>query len=89
MDTIRVDFENEFQRLAQGVGQITSVKDLWKSIKEALLASSDATCGWTREPPRYRVNCWCTENVDRIVKEKCRFWKRWKKGGSKEVSFEA
>ena len=43
-----MDFENEFQRLAQAVGQITSVKDPWILINEDLLASLDATCGWTR-----------------------------------------
>ena len=55
LDATRVDFGNEFQRLAQAVGQITSVEDLWKSIKEDLLASSDATCGWRRGPPCHRA----------------------------------
>ena len=37
-DATRVDFENEFQRLARAGGQITSDEDIWKSIKEDFLA---------------------------------------------------
>lgn len=48
--------ENEFQRLVQAVGQITCAEDLWKSIKEDLLASSDATCGWTWGPRRHTAS---------------------------------
>ena len=33
-DATRVDSENEFQKLAQAVGHIASLEDLWKSIKE-------------------------------------------------------
>ena len=54
-DATRVGFEDEFHRVAHAVGQITNVKDLWKSTKDNLLGSSAATCGWTREPPRHRV----------------------------------
>ena len=68
-----MDFENQFQRLAQAVDQITIVEDLWKSIKEDLLASLDATCGWSEELPSHRVTWWQSFNVDIAVKEKCQF----------------
>ena len=44
-DTTRVEFKNEFQRLAQVSGQKTGFEDIWKSIKEELLASSNTACG--------------------------------------------
>ena len=68
-----MDFENQFQRLAQAVDQITIVEALWKSIKEDLLASSDATFGWTGELPRHRVTWWQNFNADIAVKEKRQF----------------
>ena len=71
--------------MALKIGQITSVVDLWKLIKEDLLASSDATYGWTGGPPGHRKTWWCNDNVDKAVKDKCWFWKSSKKGGSKEV----
>ena len=44
-ETTRVTFqmkisENQFQRLAQASGQTTGIEDMWKPIKEYLLASS-------------------------------------------------
>lgn len=65
----RVDFENGFQRLSQAVGHITRVEDLWKLIKEDLLAFSDATCGKKKEPPRDMVTWWLNDNDDAAVKE--------------------
>ena len=61
-DAIKVDFEYEFQSLARAVSQITKFEDLWKSVKEDLLASSDTTYHWTREPPTitdkiFETNC--------------------------------
>ena len=38
-------------------GQIISVEDLWKLMKEDLLASY-ATCDWASGPPRHRVPWW-------------------------------
>lgn len=69
-------------------GQIISVEDLWKLMKEDLLASC-ATCDWASGPPRHRVPWWQNDNTDVAVKEKRSFWKSWKEGGSKEVYLEA
>ena len=54
-DTTRNEFENEFQILAQVSGQKTVIEDIWKSIKEDLLASSNTACGGTKEPPRHTL----------------------------------
>ena len=45
-DATKVDFKYEFQSLARAVSQITKFEDLWKSVKEDLLASSDTTYHW-------------------------------------------
>ena len=81
-DTNRIEFENELQRLAQVSGQNTSVEDMWKSVKEDLLASSDTVCGWTKGPPRHRVTWWWNDNVDVAVKKTEGF----AKDGSKVVA---
>ena len=83
-ETTRVEFENEFQRLAQVSGQKTGIEDIWKSIKEDLLASPDIFCGWTKGPPRHKVPWSWNDNVDIAVKEKRRLWKSRKQSGSKE-----
>ena len=43
--TTRVKCENQFQRLAQVSAQKTGTEDIWKSIKEDLLGSSDTFGG--------------------------------------------
>lgn len=53
-----MNFENEFQSLAQAVGQSTTVEDFCKSIKEDLMASSDGSYGWTKRLTRHRVTWW-------------------------------
>ena len=49
-----------------------------------MLAFSDTACGWTKRLPKHKVTWWWNEDVDIAVKEKRRFWKSWKQGGSKE-----
>lgn len=85
----RLDFQREFRDRFQENDREASVDNLWKLLKVDLLASSDATCGWTRGRPRHRVTWWWNDNVERAVKEKRRRWKSWKAGGSKEEYLEA
>ena len=83
----KAEFEDEFRM--KSVDKEGSVEDLWGSLKEDLLASSDTTCGWTKGPPRHKVTWWWNDNVDSAVKEKRRLWKIWKSGGSKQEYLEA
>ena len=71
-------------RVAQLSRQKTDIEDIWKTITEDLLAYFGTVCGWTKGPPRHRVNWWWNDNVDIAVNEKRRFWKSWKQGGSRE-----
>ncbi len=88
-DEIRQKFVRTFRVKPQRKGQDASIEDLWDSLKDDLLATSDAVCGWTKGPPRHRVTWWCNDFVDEAVKEKHRLWKAWKKGSSKEEYLEA
>ena len=53
-----------------------------------MLAFPDTACGWTKGLSKHRVIWWWNEDVDIAVKEKRRFWKSWKQGGSKEEYLE-
>ena len=87
---LRADFENELHRKT-GVdnSEVATVEDLWLSLKEDLLASSDQTCGWTKGAARHRVTWWWNEGVEVAVKDKRKLWKAWKQGGDKEEYLKA
>ena len=73
-DTTRVEFENEFQGLAQVSGQKTGIKDIWNFIKDNLLAYSNTAYGWTMRPSRHRITWSWNYNID-IAVRKQELWK--------------
>ena len=73
-DTTRVEFENEFQGLAQVSGQKTGIKDIWNSIKDNLLAYSNTAYGWIMGPSRHRITWSWNNNID-IAVRKQELWK--------------
>ena len=84
------EFQNTFKNKCESSsGQDSNVEQLWSSLKDDLLGSTELTCGWTKGAARHRVTWWWNERVDVAVKEKRRLWKLWKKGGSKEEYLEA
>ena len=86
-DLTKAEFEDHFRSKSEDTEG--NVEDLWSLLKDDLLASADAICGWTKGPARHKVTWWWNDCVDEAVKEKRRLWKAWKKGGSKEDYLEA
>lgn len=49
-------------------------------MKNGFMNATDTVCGWTKGPTRCRPPC--TEEVNKVVNEKNRLWKEWRKGGN-------
>ena len=85
----RTEFEKAFlEKSGQPFAEAT-VEDLWTLLKNDLLEISNATCGWTKGPPRHKVTWWWDNDVEILIKEKRKLWKEWKRGGSKEKYLDA
>ena len=64
-----------------------SVVDQWMHLKTNLLKATEETCGIFKQGKWHKQTWWWDKSGDRAVNEKRRFFKIWKKGGSKENYF--
>ena len=75
---VQSQFFNEIQStLAErGVG---SVEEVWRGFKNGLLETADKVCGRTKGRPKHRETWWWNDKVAKVVEDKRRLFKVWKK----------
>jgi len=83
-------FRNIVQESTQTFQYPTHPDRAWDEIKSCLLVTCDSTCGWTKggKPKRNETWLW-NDEVDTVIKEKRRLWKKWQNGGDKEEYHQA
>jgi hypothetical protein len=59
-----------------------TVEDKWKALKECLIQTAEQVCGLTTKHQWHKQTWWWNDAVNDAVKEKRRFYKAWKAGGS-------
>ena len=65
------------------LSQTSSVDVCWTSLKEKILQATKQVCGNSSNHP-WRKQTWCWNNqVEKAVREKRRWFKLWKAGGSR------
>ena len=64
--------------------QATSVEELWSTLKDSLLQSTEQVCGLSAKHQWRKQTWWWNDLVDGAVQEKRRCYKVWKRGGSRE-----
>ena len=60
------------------------VENVWKKLKEKLLEVADEVYGRTKGSPRHRETWWWNEEVAKVIDEKRRVFKMWKKSKTEE-----
>ena len=63
----------------------TDSDSIWDVLKTTLLKTTEEVCGWTRRKNFRKETWWWDGSISKVVGEKRRVWKAWKKGkASKE-----
>ena len=63
----------------------TDPDSVWDVLKTTLLKTTEEVCGWTRRKNFRKDTWWWDDSISKVVGEKRRVWKVWKKGkASKE-----
>ena len=75
---VQSQFFNEIQStlVERGVG---SVEEVWRGFKNGLLETADKVCGRTKGRPKHRETWWWNDKVAKVVEDKRRLFKVWKK----------
>jgi hypothetical protein len=73
--------KNKLKADGRGEG---GVECLWNFLKESLLDVADEVCGHTKGPPRHRKSWWWNDEVGKVVDEKRKLYKVWKKSKNEE-----
>jgi hypothetical protein len=58
------------------------VESAWKGLKDSLLKAANETCGRTKGPPRHNETWWWNDEVAKVVEEKRRLFRAWKRTGT-------
>jgi len=83
-EDVHRQFQDKIQAKADVRVEGDDVEGLWTKLKESLLEVSDQVCGRTKGPPRHRKTWWWNDEVAKVVDEKRRLFKMWKKSGTEE-----
>ena len=65
----------------------TSSEDLWGVLKSTLIKTTEEVCGWTKKKNFRRETWWWDDGVSKVVGEKRRIWKAWKKGNASKDEY--
>lgn len=79
----QLKFEEKMKLKADVRGE-EGVESLWTFLKESLLDVADEVCGRTKGPPRHRKSWWWNDEVGKVVDEKRKLYKVWKKSKKEE-----
>ena len=60
------------------------VESTWKMLKESLVEVADEVCGRTKGHPRHRESWWWNVEVGKVIDEKRKLYKIWKKSKQEE-----
>ncbi len=59
--------------------KVVGAEEVWRGFKCGLLKTADKVCGRTKGRPKHRETWWWNDEVAKVVEEKRRQFKVWKK----------
>ena len=81
--SVRQLFKEQFSaRVPGSVGK--DVDDLWNGLKVSLLDTADEVCGSSKGSFRHKESWWWSADVSKVVEEKRKAFKVWRKSGRQE-----
>ena len=80
---VQKHFHEAFVESTKGY-QAADVEGRWLQLKEGLLSSAGSVCGYTTKRPWRKETWWWNEEVNVAIKTKRKYFKVWKRGGSKD-----
>jgi exonuclease III len=77
-EKVHDQFLDDFQSILAGK-KVEGVEQIWNVLKNGLLETANRVCGRTKGRPKQRETWWWNDEVARVVDEKRRLFKVWKK----------
>ena len=85
--SLKNDFRLYINKYSTSNQKDAFVEGCWNVLNEALLETTDRSCGWTKKTAIHKQT-WCRNNgVCNGVSEKWELWKEWKKGNASKKKY--